>query len=298
LPALLFPPDTTFTCIRDTLHLIAAGGSSYLWNSAALIYSAISDTAYFLAGTDFSGTIVVSDSNGCSYVSSYHLMHLPSTTVDLGPDTLLCHGDSIVLDAGVHQSYLWSGGAGTPTLKAGAGTWLVAVSDSGFCAATDTLIIAAQAALDVNLGPDTLVPFGYAIKLSPGPGFASYLWSTGETADTILATLSMTYSVTVSDTLGCMESDAVDVFFFGSLSKSENTPDALRIYPNPTLDNLEIEGDASAHQWQLIDVNGRIINSGRIAEYGRTTLQMGTLNAGLYTLLFPQSGKAFRIQKL
>lgn len=61
----------------------------------------------------------------------------------------------------------------------------------------------------VDLGADVQINSGQNTLLNPGQGFQSYLWSTGATTQTILVNQAGGYSVTVSDTAGCQNSDQV-----------------------------------------------------------------------------------------
>lgn len=62
----------------------------------------------------------------------------------------------------------------------------------------------------VDLGPDRIICQGTSILLDAGPGFTTYLWSTGATTRTITVSAADTYSVTVTKT-GCSASDSVNV---------------------------------------------------------------------------------------
>jgi hypothetical protein len=68
----------------------------------------------------------------------------PSAPVpDLGPDTAISNGNSIILDAGSgFSSYLWSDGSAAQTLTVNtAGTYYVEVTDNYGCVISDTIII-------------------------------------------------------------------------------------------------------------------------------------------------------------
>jgi gliding motility-associated-like protein len=71
----------------------------------------------------------------------------------------------------------------------------------------------AVTAVNVNLGPDTTLCDGSSVTLDAGKGFQSYLWNTGSAAETITVTTTGTYSVTVSDKLGCMAEDSIHIVF-------------------------------------------------------------------------------------
>ncbi|MFH1322104.1 MAG: FG-GAP-like repeat-containing protein [Bacteroidota bacterium] len=68
----------------------------------------------------------------------------------------------------------------------------------------------------VDLGADTTICNGCSIPLDAGSGFTSYLWSTGDTIQTITVIITDVYSVTVIDSNGCSASDTVIVTVFSA----------------------------------------------------------------------------------
>lgn len=66
---------------------------------------------------------------------------------------------------------------------------------------------------DLNLGPDAWICPGNTKVLDAGPGRNSYLWSTGETTQTITVSTPGTYSVTVDDH-SCILTDEVMISFY------------------------------------------------------------------------------------
>ena len=71
--------------------------------------------------------------------------------------------------------------------------------------------------LQVNLGPDQAACDGDSVLLIPsvsgGTPPYSYLWSTGETTPNIYVTVSGMYMLFVSDAMGCIESDTINISF-------------------------------------------------------------------------------------
>jgi hypothetical protein len=61
----------------------------------------------------------------------------------------------------------------------------------------------------VDLGADASICAGESKTLDAGAGMASYLWSTGETTQTITVQNAAEYSVTVNNEFGCSASDAM-----------------------------------------------------------------------------------------
>jgi hypothetical protein len=75
---------------------------------------------------------VVVEENACYARDSLVLTTIPSPFVDLGPDRLLCAGNTEVLDAeGPGQTYLWSDGSTGPSLLIdGPGSYWVIATNS------------------------------------------------------------------------------------------------------------------------------------------------------------------------
>ena len=77
--------------------------------------------------------------------------------------------------------------------------------------------------------------------------FASYKWSTGETSPIILATLPLTYSLTVTDTNGCTATDNITLNYPPE-SVSESALKIVRFYPNPTNGTFKLETSIDDNQ--------------------------------------------------
>ncbi len=66
----------------------------------------------------------------------------------------------------------------------------------------------------LNLGPDKNIPYGFCpVTLDAGERFQTYLWSTGETTQSIEVNEPGTYSVEVTDIFGFRSSDSLEVRF-------------------------------------------------------------------------------------
>lgn len=87
--------------------------------------------------------ILLTVDEGASVQSSVckNLVVMPQPVVTLGPDRILCEGDSALLDAGTGDSlYTWSTGASTPAITvADSGTYWVRTVSFWNCTASDTV---------------------------------------------------------------------------------------------------------------------------------------------------------------
>jgi len=68
-----------------------------------------------------------------------------------------------------------------------------------------------QLPCQVNLGPDRKICPGGSVTIDAGAGWSSYLWSSGDTTQTITASQPGTGWVAVTDSSGCTASDTITV---------------------------------------------------------------------------------------
>ena len=195
--------DTTF-CSPNTVTLDAGNsGASFLWSTGAA-----SQTISVNATGTYSVTVTA---GSCSATDTINVTILPPPTVNLGNDTILCAPSSLTLDAGNSgATYAWSTGDTTQTISVNAtGTYSVTVT-AGICSTTDSIDVAFLPSPAVNLGNDTTLCAPNTLTLDAGNSGASYLWSTGATAQTISVNATGNYSVTV--TAGsCSASDDINI---------------------------------------------------------------------------------------
>ncbi|HRS53974.1 MAG TPA: hypothetical protein P5250_04640, partial [Bacteroidales bacterium] len=135
----------------------------------------------------------------------------------LGPDIHLCQPGTVTLDAGPgYTNYLWSTGETTQSINVTtSGTYWVKGTSTLFasCYSLDTIIVGFHTPPTAYAGKDSMICYGQSIQLTASLG-DNYLWSNGNTTNTITVTPSVTttYTVTVSDIWGCGTTDDVVVF--------------------------------------------------------------------------------------
>lgn len=204
--------DTT-VCAGQALNLDAGSGfSNYVWNNG----SSAQINPVVIAGNY---TVTVTDGNGCIGIDSLLVTNFPISSVSIGPDTAICTGDSLQLLANPgFITYAWSNGTILPsTLVYVAGSYAVTVTDGNGCIAQDSMILGLNPLPNVNLGPDIVQCTGTAATLDAGAGFTTYNWSNGANTQTINSPNPGSFSVTVSNNLGCLASDTINFSWQGSL---------------------------------------------------------------------------------
>lgn len=214
VPTIAASGPTTF-CEGDSVQLDApAGFARYEWSNGDTLGSIVARSSGDYA-------VRVYDSNGCSSVSkpttvTAHPTPMPKIAAS-GPTTL-CKGDSVVLSAPIgHSSYLWSTGARTRSITVvDSGFYSVAVVDMNSCPGnSDTVQVVVNPRpakpLLSTYGPTTFCD-GDSLTLGVNGGYNGYLWSTGETTQTIVVRSSGRYAVMGLDTNNCGTwSDTIDV---------------------------------------------------------------------------------------
>jgi len=198
--------DTT-VCQGDSLVVnadIGIPGSTYQWSTGE---TTAEITVYN------SGVYFVDVQSGNCTLQDEIVVTFSSLPLDIGNDTVVCEGRRLRLDADIGvagATYLWSTGAVTPAITAGAGTYQVVVT-SGDCTATDEITIS-EITNVVDLGNDTTICSGGMLLLDADIGIAgaAYNWSNGAVTSSIMVSASGEYSVEVSLS-GCSNSDTIQV---------------------------------------------------------------------------------------
>ncbi len=198
--------NDTVICAGNPMTLDAGNaGSTYSWSTGANTQTlAVSTT------NTYSVTATLA---GCTDIDTILVTFITNLTVNLGPDVTVCNGQPVTIDAGnAGSTYLWSTGATTQTISVSStGIYTVTVT-GGTCSATDAITVTFAAALIVNLGPDVSVCVGVPVTLNAANAGSTFLWSDGETTQTITPINSGTYMVTVTNGT-CVTPDTVNVVF-------------------------------------------------------------------------------------
>lgn len=132
--------------------------------------------------------------------------------VNFGPDSVLCVGDTLVLDAFVAGgNYSWQDNSTDSVFVVTAqGTY--SVMASGICnTAYDTINLYFSDPVQDQLPPDTAFCVGQTAIFSVQADSALFLWSTGDTTDSIAVQSADTFIVEITNACGVFH-DSVSVF--------------------------------------------------------------------------------------
>jgi len=222
VPTVSVVPTNTSICNGGTTTLNTnvtnCAGCTYQWDNGAAAtanptVSPASTTTY---------NVTVTNSGGCSQTASatINVSGALSPTIT-ATAAAICSGASTTLGTtGVYSTYLWTGGATTPTITVNtAGTYFVTVT-SGACSGSSSLAISISSNPTPGISGTTTFCAGGSTTLTASGGI-SYLWSSGQNTAAVSVNTAGTFTVTVTDANGC--------------TASTSTSTTINANPSPTI---------------------------------------------------------------
>lgn len=208
LVPVMAPVDTVYNNRQDTV--ICSVGSIHLSSSLpegnTFLWSTGSTTPSIEVQGD--GLYWVRTKNECTIILDSFLVQFNDLNVELGPDTLLCIGDTLVLHAlqdGSGVTYEWNDGSeGASLMVYEGGMYTVNIQDK-YCTLTDSVridFIDPELAIQEN---DTSICHDIVLELHGETNMdGTYLWNTGETEPKIYTTPGQTgyYILTTTNICG------------------------------------------------------------------------------------------------
>ena len=171
----------------------------------------------------------------------------PRQTLDLGPDTLLCTPQELILDIQQDFStYLWGDSSTADTLLVSDDD-TITVTLFGVCdTLQDTIVVRFDDPVQMDLGPDTTFCTGLSYLIEGNvQQDAALLWNTGEAdTDELLVISSGTYRLTAENGCGIFEdSVTVTVLPIPALDTNLLPEDTINCFANTII--LEHDGNDS-----------------------------------------------------
>ncbi len=243
--------------------LVATDGfDSYEWSNS----SSGNPVNIFEPG---SYSVTVTDQNGCAGEASVLVAPLFIPNPVITGDLSICPGETtqLLVSGGNFTAYQWSNGLTQNSISVDQpGEYAVTVTGANGCTAENSVGVFSLPAPDPFIaGPESICS-GELALLDAGSGFDHYLWSTGSTGSSINADEPGSYTVVVTNALGCT----------GIAEHS------LSVHPQPS---LNITGSLSFCAGGATTLSG----SGGFQTYqwsnGLNTQSIQVSNPGVYTLV-------------
>ncbi len=182
-----------------------------------------------------------------------------------------CGPASLTVNAVAADPVSWYSAASGGTLLSATGSYtanfsttitVYAISTDGTCnSAAVPSTITIHTLPSINIGPATIsINSGQTVTLDAGNGFASYLWSTSATTQTITTGIAGFYYVTVTDGNGCQAADSITISVLIGVEDIDHD-NTLLIYPSPTtgIFNVVVRDPSLKFEVRITDVLGKLI---------------------------------------
>ena len=247
--------DGDTVCAADdwTFENISAGAASYSWDFGDNTFStAANPTHQFLTPGDYEVIMIASNPNTCNLHDTVIIpVHVkPTIEVSLPPDTTLCEGETLLLNANTVATdirYAWSNGStGTSIVVPNVNeTYWIYISD-GVCDASDTIHVAALEYAK-QLSDSLLCEGDTTTLIVENSDSYNYLWSTGDATNEITVTETDIYYLSVT-LAHCITVDSADINFipFNAIDLGNDT----LLCPGETL-LLDATSPGSQHLWSM-----------------------------------------------
>ncbi len=189
-----------------------AGDSAWFWSTGGTD----SFISVNISSVGMSGTYIVCGNKGCTtHIDTIHVTVMPAPVIDLGNDTAFCFGNAITLRSPQPpgSSYVWSSGSSADTMRVTkSGTYWLHVAFPDLCFSDDSIKVKVLPLPVVSLGTDYHNCTGTPDTLQSPVTYTApaYLWNDGSTAATLVADVSGSYWLKVTDN-DCTGIDSIDV---------------------------------------------------------------------------------------
>ena len=189
-------------CNNNSTTLTANGGTTYLWSTG-------SSQRTITVSQPGTYVTTVTTVYGCS--ASDSVVVTPFANPSILGEATFCSGGYTTLTATGGDSYQWSTGATSATINVNtAGNYSVTASTENGCSGSTSVNVVENQPAIVTITGNSVICNETGTTLTATSG-ASYLWSSGETTQSINVNNPGSYSVTVMNANGCSGSSSQTV---------------------------------------------------------------------------------------
>ncbi|MCR4825788.1 MAG: T9SS type A sorting domain-containing protein [Bacteroidales bacterium] len=191
-------------CYGNNLMLQAIGGTDFLWDDGSttnvITVSPTENVTY---------TVTVSNVYGCSVVKEHTVTVNPLPQLVIQGNNSICSGSSTTFHVSGAMSYTWNNGSHANQITANtSGTYSVTGTDPKGCrnSSSATLTVHPLPVIQIN-GRNSFCQGGNTTITATGA--STYVWSSGEVTQSVVADHAEQYTVTGTDQYGCTATSSV-----------------------------------------------------------------------------------------
>jgi len=275
-------------CEGASVVVQASGGSSYVWSPSTGLSSTTEAGPTASPESTTTYTVLVTSAQGCEAADQVVVNVVPAPVPQIEAPEVLCLGDTLELNATGATFYTWS-----PNLfissTAGSAVQVWPTADQSWSVTgTDAFGCIGSATVALTVVPPPAAPLvTWADMMLTSTEAVAYQWYVdgtllpGANAQHLEPEVNGAYTVEITDESGCTAWS--EAYPFNSVGVAERSSSVVRTYPIPTRELLFVEGAAAGIAYRLVDVQGRVIVAGRIAD-AKHNISMSGIAPGVYNL--------------
>ncbi|MGB1295231.1 MAG: T9SS type A sorting domain-containing protein [Flavobacteriales bacterium] len=233
----------TEVCEGEMVTLTASGADTYLWSTGETTAS-----IEFVGVQNDTLTVIGMTNNCASSFESVAVEVIALPTISISGNTNVCQGELIVLVASGADNYVWSNGQTGDSIEfiANANQSIMVEGTTGNCSAMANVDVEVNSTPEITISGNTNVCIGETVELTAS-GADSYLWSTGETTETISFVVNDSMLVSVEGMVNGCGSSVAEV----NIAPNNNSSYFV----------IEIKTDWYGYEttWELKDAQGNVV---------------------------------------
>lgn len=278
----------TSICAGASFILTGIGASSYSWNNG------VTNGASFMPVSTATYTLTGTNAFGCDDQDQILVTVNNNPTISVGPNVVLCDGESVIVNASGALTYTWDNGIqnGATIIPSQPSTVYTVIGiDANNCQGMATLLVTVNPLPVVSLISDTVVcDYNLPLQLNVLGNASSFTWSDGSIGYSITINQAGTYTVT-GELNGCIDSSSVMVVIDGCVGINEESLLSLSCYPNPTNKDFNISFNAATNGLlSIVTMDGRRLYRNQFVNQKELLLDFSSYSTGTYFVKIERNG--------
>jgi hypothetical protein len=306
-PTITTSSSNSVMCAGATSSLTASGADTYSWSTSGTT-SVIAVTPSVTSTYTATGT---NTTTGCSATSTI-MVTIDSPSISISSPTAICSGTIAALAASGANSYTWSTGstfsavAVSPTTTS---TYMVTGVNSTGCTGTQTVQVIVHPNPTFTVTPAgtptlctgnlfTVTAIGteiYQFKDPLGAGGNFTMIPTSSISVVYNPTVTSTYTVVGTNTLGCSVTKTVTVNVLACVGMNEFSTEDTRItvFPNPGSGEFDVTIESFSEELviKVYNVSGALVKEQRTSG-SKTRVELSDEASGIYLVRVTLDGKS------